>query len=369
MKALASSKRAGSRTGGILAGALAFACLAVLLICPGCSSLQGIAQGIAGASSASASSSTASGGGTGGALLLGVMVHLEGWRNEANNPAMFRRHVGLVRQYAAIFEKYGLRLTLEASPEFTRACAAWKDSVLKELFDRGHGVGVHADLGAEHGLTRQAFTDGLIRMKSDIESLGIEVRHVSGICSSLDWVGAAREAGFEFVSGTVEYALKSIPADKLPVEYHDVLAALTPSEFHGNVPHELSDRLHPWRMSSGADWLWDDPGGKVVILPGDGGTCISWMAEDASGGARARRPVFDTGDVTAFTAEVDRALGLSVGDRVNALYVGWSIGQQADPAIVEAWAKACKDYVDAGKVQWKTLPQMYDAFLAWESDK
>jgi hypothetical protein len=300
-------------------------------------------------------------------LLLGVMVHVEGWRNEVDNRQAFEQHSAIVRQCAAAFEKYGLPLTLEASPEFAQACAKWQQNVLKELSDKGHAIGLHADLGAEPGLTQQAFASRLVQMKRDIESLGPKVRHVSGICSSLDWVKAARDAGFEFVTGTVEYALKSIPAGKLPAEYQDVVSATNPAACHGNVPHELADRLHPWRMASGADWLWNNPSGKVVILPGDGGTCITWMAEGSNGGGRVRRAAFDAADVTAFNQEVDKALGLCETDKINALYVGWSIGQQPDPSVVEAWAANVKSYVDSGKVQWKTLPQMYDAYLAWEA--
>jgi hypothetical protein len=344
------------------------ALLAAVLLVPGCSTVRSIASGEFGTSpSGSASSSPSSTPSSHNGLLLGVMVHIEGWRNEAVNRDVFAQHAAIVRQCAATFEKYGLPLTLEASPEFVAGCKRWQDNVLKELSDKGHAIGVHADVGAEPGLTQQLFVAKLVQMKNDIESLGVKVRHVSGVCSSLDWVKAAGDAGFEFVSGTVEYALKSISADKLPAEYSYVLSANTPVELHGNVPHELSDRLHPWRMSSGADWLRDDASGKVVILPGDGGTCITWMAEGSNGARGARRSAFDSTDVTAFCQEVDRALGLCQPDKINALYVGWSIGQQPDPAVVEAWAQSIKTYVDSGKVQWNTLPRMYDAYVAWEA--
>jgi hypothetical protein len=269
----------------------------------------------------------------------------------------------MVRQYAEIFEKYGLRLTFEASPEFVQACARWGDNVLAEMAGRGHGVGVHADLGAEPGLTQQQFAEELTAMKGDIEALGVEVRHVSGVCSSLDWVAAARDAGFEFVTGTVEYALKSIPADRLPAEYQGISSVSTPSEAHGNVPYDLADRLHPWRMASGASWLWDDTAGEVVIIPGDGGTCITRMADTAGGASAGRGAVFDSQDIAAFTAQLDRALECSTPGELNVYYVGWSIGAQARPEAVEEWAQAIKTYVDAGKVQWKTLPEMYDAYI------
>ena len=350
-----------------IAAVLMVTCLAVILA-GGC----GVPSGQVG--DASVSSSTQESGSemsakaaSNGTLMLGVMVHLEGWKSETRNRTAFEQHASLVRQYADIFEKCGLRLTLEASPEFTQGCARWGDNVLKEMAERGHAVGLHADLGAEPGLTQQEFAAGLSRMKGDIESLGVPVRHVSGICSSLDWVKAAEDAGFEFVTGTVEYALKSIPADRLPAEYKDVLTARTPLEGHGNVPHELADRLHPWRMASGADWLWNNPEGNVVIIPGDGGTCIPWMAEAAGGSATGPRTAFTVDDVAAFTRELDKALGCADPDKINALYVGWSIGQQVDPAVVEAWAQAIRTYIDSGKAQWNSLTEMYDAYVDWET--
>lgn len=353
----------GRKSGWKVAVALAVSCCA-LLLAAGCDSLQQVAENALSAGTSPQTAPSVSSTGT-GSLMLGVMVHVEGYQNEARDRQAFARHAGLVRQYAAVFEKYGLPMTIEVGPEFVSGCSRWGDNVLAELAGKGHAIGVHADVGAEPGLTQDLFVTRLAEMKRDAEALGVEVRHVSGVCSSLDWVKAVEDAGFAFVTGTVEYALKSIPADRLPAEYHGVLSAKTPSQCHGNVPYELSDRLHPWRMASGADWLRDDPAGRVVIIPGDGGTNITRMAEDASGNARGKAP-FDQADIDAFKQEVDRSLALCVSDKVNALYVGWSVGQQVDPAVVEAWAQAIKACGDTGTISWKTIPAMYDAYVAWE---
>lgn len=299
-------------------------------------------------------------------LYLGVMVHVEGWKDEANLPAAFDEHSGALKQYAGIFEKYGGKLTIEASPEFIEACGKY-ENVLKELYDRGHGIGVHADLGGEPGLTQEAFAGGLARMKAMVEALGMPVRHVSGVCSSLDWVRATADAGFRFVTGAVEYALKSIPPGELPAEYRGVLAARTPGDAHGTVPYELADRLHPWRMESGANWLDDSAAGSVVLMPGDSGTNITAMSETADGRSKVRRPPFDQADIDAFVSELEQAIALSEPGKVNVFYIGWSIGQKVDAAMVEKWAQVISPYVDSGKVRWKTIPEMYDAYLAWES--
>ena len=45
-----------------------------------------------------------------------------------------------------LFEKYGAKLTLE-SKEMTDGAIQWNDNVLLEMQERGHAVGIHADVG------------------------------------------------------------------------------------------------------------------------------------------------------------------------------------------------------------------------------
>lgn len=77
-------------------------------------------------------------------LYLGIMVHLEGWSDQFSQ-VKFERHAQLMREYASLFETYGARLTWE-SKELTDGVLAWGDNVLLEMEQRGHGVGVHADV-------------------------------------------------------------------------------------------------------------------------------------------------------------------------------------------------------------------------------
>lgn len=131
------------------------------------------------------------------------------------NKQAFKKHADAVRRFAEILEKYGAKGTFEARPEFVEGCKRWNDNVLKELYEKGHGIGVHADVGGsveKEDLTQASFTSKLAKMKRTIESLtGIDVRHVSGICSTLDWVKAAIDADYEFTTGTVAYCVMSMP--------------------------------------------------------------------------------------------------------------------------------------------------------------
>ena len=277
-------------------------------------------------------------------LYLGIMVHLEGW-NDDQDQERFAQHVQLMREYASLFETYGAKLTWE-SKEVTDGALKWGDNVLLEMQQRGHGVGVHADIGGNKNYNCRNFAAGLRAEKEQLESLGVTVRHVSGIVSHCDWVTAAADAGYLFTTGNVAYAVMSMPAENRPPEYRD---CQTPASCHDVFPAELEARLHPWRANSGADWLTHDPNGKLVILPSSGGLCV--------------RPKSDDPSCEAFFRELEQAIALAQPGQVNTYYVSWSLGQSIELDVLEAWLQRIDAYVKAGQVEWKTLPEMYDAYV------
>jgi hypothetical protein len=296
---------------------------------------------------------------SGSVLYYGIMVHLEGW-DDARSREKFEQHAALVRRYAALFESYGARLTLE-SKEFTDGCIAWGDNVLREMEDRGHGIGVHADIGGEPDMVCETFTPQLRNRKQVLESLGVRVWHVSGIVSHCDWVAAAADAGYAFASGTVAYALMSLPAELRPEGFAD---CPSPAACHQAYPFDLAGRMHPWRMGSGADWTIPDPDGRLVILPSGGG--LPCAAEEAGADESYTRCDFNAADVDALIAELERILTLVDSAQFNMYYISWSIGKQLDDSLLEDFLRRVKPFVDGGRVAWKTLPEMYDLYLAWE---
>jgi hypothetical protein len=295
---------------------------------------------------------------TGAVLYYGVMVHLEGW-DDARSKGSFERHADLIRRYAGLFEEYGARLTLE-SKEFTDGCIAWDENVLKEMEDRGHGIGVHADVGGEKNMDCGQFTPLLSGRKAALESLGVRVRHASGIVSTCDWVAAAADAGFEFATGTVAYALNSLRADLKPEGFQ----CDTPAACHQAYPFDLAGRMHPWRMNSGLDWILPSEDGRLVILPSGGG--LTCAAEESGSSDSFTKCDFTASDVDAVIAELEQVLALLAPGKINTYYVSWSLGKELDDSVLEAFLDRVKPYVDAGRVQWKTLPEMYDLYVAWE---
>ncbi len=295
-----------------------------------------------------------------GLLYLGIMIHLEGW-DDGDNRTAFERHAALLREYADLFERYGARMTLE-SKEFTEGCINWGDNVLLEMEKRGHGIGLHADVGGEPNYDCRHFVTDLQERKERLESLGVTVRHVSGIVSHCDWVTASSEAGFRFVSGIVAYGLNSLPPQMRPEPYRN---CRSPAACHQPYPSDLQDRLHPWRMGSGSNWTTPTPDGHLVILPSGG--LLNCLAEEATTTASVTRCDFTQDDLDVFRQQLEEALSYTTPDQVNIYYVAWSFGGALDRELLEAWLKEIQPYVASGRVEWKTLPEMYDAYIRWEA--
>ncbi|MBS3752376.1 MAG: hypothetical protein KGY46_03185 [Anaerolineales bacterium] len=52
---------------------------------------------------------------------------------------------------------------------------------------------------------------------------------------------------------------------------------------------------------------------------------------------------------------------------LNIYCLWWSIGEQIlDKALVEECLQAVESYLASGQVEWKTLPEMYEAYRQWE---
>jgi hypothetical protein len=303
-------------------------------------------------------------------LYIGMMVHLEGWSNEATDQSTFENHAESVRLFADYFEEYDAKATFETRPEFVDGCNNWDDNVIKELYERGHDIGVHADLGGQADINEAYYEfmiTQLIEMKTKTETLlEEEVRHVSGICSTVDWVTAAIEAGYEFTSGGVAYCVMSMPEESRPEEFRYCESA---GACHDTFPIELADRLHPWRMDSGENWLEHSDNGQLVMLSSS--SVFYTLDEEAAGELpEGAKGTLEQTDVDEFFVQLDQALELKDPNQVNILYTAWSIGNKAritdNKDLFDEFFTRLQPYIDSGEVEWKTLPEMYDLYLEWE---
>jgi acetyl esterase/lipase len=73
-------------------------------------------------------------------------------------------------------------------------------------------------------------------------------------------------------------------------------------------------------------------------------------------------------DVEGFIVALEESLAAVESDQINMMYVSWSIGDagRAQDPNIEVWLQAVEPYVEAGLVEWATLPEIYDQYLDWE---
>ncbi len=286
-------------------------------------------------------------------LYVGLTVHLEGW--PLDQQEVFDKYVANVRDYSQLARDYGLNFTWEAR-NLIAPSETFGDNVLLELQQAGDGVGVHADAGGNPKNTDLGkLTAEIAGVKKDLEALGVEVRHVSGICSHLDWVTAAIEAGYEATNGAVDYCLKSLPLDSQPPH---VQACTNPSECHDVYPGDAQTRLHPWRMKDGSSWTTPDDNGQLLLLHSGGE--IKCIAEHAAGEQSPTHCDFDQADVDEIKAQIDASIAMVDPDKMNQLHFVWSMGKAIDKDLLAQVFAHAKSKVDSGEVVWATVPELID---------
>ena len=333
----------------------------------GSASLDGGGTGTDGGASVDGSASVdgggsgTDGGGAAAVLNLGLTVHLE---NDAPYDAAWASELERV---AAIFEAHGARLTLEPRQEILMGSPEAR-AVLATLSARGHAVGSHAALGEMAGLTQAQFEIQLTGRRTALDAVVAPVEHVSGICSSLDFVRAAVAAGFTFTTGATAGCLTAMaPADR-PAGYADLTcASLATAACHHYYPTDLATRLHPWRARDAAHWLTDDPAGELVVLSGSG--TLPCLEEEAANPDRLSRCTLTDGDGALALAVLDEALGLLDPAQVNATYWVWGSFTTTglDDAVLERFLDAVDERVATGAVRWRTAHEVYEEYLAWEA--
>lgn len=295
-------------------------------------------------------------------LYLGLMVHLEGWMDEMDHEEKFQKHMDAALDLADLFEDHGAKVTFEASPETIEASGVW-ENLLLELQERGHGIGVHADRGYSQipNYDLDKFTTEIRVMKHDAEALGLIIEHVSGICSGLDWGKAAIDAGYEFTTGGVGYCAMSMPEPMRPEIYRD---CPSPAQCHGNMPLEMEDRIHPWRIDTAVgDWTRHDPAGRLVNLASDSG--IKNLYEETQNSQSTHGDMeYTQQDIDVLVSKVEEALLAAEPGQVNLIYFSLSIGApDVDEGFYERMFTALQPFVDSGVLEYKTLNEIYHLYL------
>ena len=266
----------------------------------------------------------------------------------------FVRHVDDLMLLADVVEAHGGVLTVQAQTPFTTSAAEFGSSVLSDLEDRGHEIGLHfhedAHLGRDaETLLPSVWTAVMLEEIDLIHAAGVDnsIRYWSGGNLFVDLYEAAAAAGLDINSDWKNPNTQSTP--------------------------DLLTGIHPWRPAGGTDgddvssFARHDPEVAIIFLPES--------AFDTRTFAN-KRQVKAEGGLDAWLDVLEEALLASLedvhSDRVNVFHFtahpGEFVGNPAAP--YEELERFLTEVVDplvvAGRIEWVTFSEMADAFAAWE---
>lgn len=264
---------------------------------------------------------------------------------EDQDEAGFDNHVAALRSVADVATQHGAILTFEFSNTFLDGVMAWNSTIIDELRHMGHGTGVHADVGGQGVPSRVEMARQLTRIRGKAESLGVDTRHVSGVCSAGPWVDAVRDAGFQSVNGVVEYCALALDAAYVPSTW-GLEQCVSPFACHG--PLDVSDDilLYPYFADGSADFIVPKESGLVIMIGASGSTPIC-RAEGESGGCTG-----NADDLPFIDQELQHYLDTRDSTRIANLSMSWSIGSVPDEDFANEFFSLFDVAVASGEAIW-----------------
>ena len=289
-------------------------------------------------------------------LYSAFTFHLEG-PNLVASQTGFDNYVANIRTTAELFHKNGAVATWEAA-EIVEKSKTYGVNILKELETGGDAIGLHANgagyVPTDKNYTTEKMAAELVKQRANIEALGVTVRHVSNICSTVDWVNAVQTAKFEAVTGVVDYCLKSLPV----AEQGSAASCDAPNNCHTPYPKDTKDSMSSWYAASGSTWTTQASSG-TLILPTAG--AVPCSAEEAGGAVSPTQCSYATDDVTATLAQVDIAVANRQPGKVHSHVLVASFGQTPNSQVIESLFQQIKaKYIDTGKAKWVKIPDLID---------
>ena len=284
-------------------------------------------------------------------LLVALSFHVEGW--DVEDDGSYRGLRRTLLEVADAGERFDARFSFE-SKELTAAVVERDDDVLAQLAERGHAVGVHADLWGRVGDDQDAALEVLLEERALLGDAGVSSSFVSGICGELDWVEVAVEAGFTTASGLTTWCLTQLDEELQPPRFQD---CRNPKACHGSFPGP-ERALRPWRTDRTATWTVEVRDGPLLLVPyATGLKCNAETAVDRN----ATGCDFDELDLETYFEALDAALRRVGSGELGVFGTVWSLGAQPDPELFERWLAELDAYVQAGDVAWVTVPGIEEA--------
>lgn len=289
-------------------------------------------------------------------LLVGFQLHIEEgpgrgvYYNESAE--VFAKYAETLERLASLFEKYGARLSIQTEKQFAEADVKFGRFILKELAERGHGVGVQSHLG--HHLKE-------LGLETDEQRLEYTRRVKEVVAAALGREPTNIGGGFELQNiallGVCDGCLGFISMTALEKPYYRAT---------GNPPAKLNPWILPRTQMINletSEWLNHDESGTIVYIPG-------WY----------RSRVFEIDcrrdeDCFAPAAQsLQEALKDMSEGKVNTWWVSSHLYQcggseEEVEKVLEAyeeWLSSLKPLMEDGTIVFLTFDEMAEVYLRWE---
>lgn len=301
-------------------------------------------------------------------LYVTTMTHMEGKFMDDRDEDLFLRHVDDLRWAMNLFDEYDAKLTVETEQSFAKANTVWDLNLLAEIIDRGHGVGTHADFGAEerpkplpYYIEQMKANKGLVD-----DLVGAENnRGLSGGIGAYDWVTAADRAGFSYMDGIVGFAYLSMDESNRPDGWSD--AYIRANAYHDPAPVAFEDRIQFMPLNNADDFVADDTA-AIVIASGE----IGEFASLSEGRQNCRGTcTLTTSDADVFLDAVRDAeevrQRLRVPVKVN-MHIPASLYNEANEEVFRYLLHGLADLAqEFPSLVFATQGEAYDGYAAWAS--
>ena len=296
-------------------------------------------------------------------LFMTTMTHMEQGFTDNRDQNVFNLHVAQLRYGMDLADEYGAKLTIESEQPFARANTKWNLNVMAEILERGHGVGTHCDFGfREPAMSVEQYSQLFAGNKALVDALvGAENNlGCSGGGGANDWATAASMAGFKYLDGVVGMHYLSMPIEARPDstwtdEY------IRSEGFHDGAPVDLYQRIYPFMVADGRDFVPDE-NGVLLVSSGELGA-LAMMAE----GSRCKNCLLTNSDVDMLVSLMRAVDQNRERGRVAklAVYLPANIFAAGNEPVLRYFFSQMQALASEGVITWATQKEVYEAYVNW----
>lgn len=302
-------------------------------------------------------------------LYFTTMTHMEEDFKDDKIEGLFDQHVAQIRWGMDLFDLYGGKLTIESAAPFALANKKWGLNIMKEVLEKGHGVGTHCGglVRTEQVTPVKQYAKLLKGLKNKVDELvGAENnKGCSGGPGSSEWVIAAAEAGFSYFDGLTGFAYLSMDESERPQGWTD--QAIKETYFHNSIPVDFATRIYPFKLKNAKD-LVPDEDGILTIMGGDMGGFNAVFEEKTTdyGEGCGSNCELTKADIDAIFDYIDEALKIKEPGKFAKLNTHVQIKEleESNEEIFIYFLSGLKKYVDSGQLVWATQLEAYEAYIA-----